>query len=180
MNSTSPRLTQGSRRIGRGFNIPIPHPNQFHFKPEAPPHLQNQVSKVANLINQDTATWKSDLILQLYDRQEIEKILKLPLPRFHTPNTQDKLIWPHSMTGEYQVKKAYDLLHKLQTQDNNTYHNMGIHASLWKTLWRLKLSHKILTFTWKILHQALPIRSELQRRGVIPGPKGFKKEKSFV
>ena len=70
------------------------------------------------------------------------------------------------MTGEYQVKKAYDLLHKLQTQDNNTHHNVGIHASLWKILWKLKLPHKILTFTWKILHHALPVRLELHRRGI--------------
>ena len=87
MDSPTPTLTQGSWRVGRGHDIPINHPDWFQFKHDAPAHITDQVSKVADLINQESATWKTDVIMQLYDRNNTEKILGLALPKIQCQNT---------------------------------------------------------------------------------------------
>jgi hypothetical protein len=147
MSPTNPILTQGTWKVGRGFTIPINHPNWFQIKPGAPPHLKNQVTKVADLIDQTTASWKPHLIMQLYDRRAYEEILSIPIPKLQTPTTIDTLVWSHSLTGDYQVKKAYALLHQSQHLDNASPNSTYPHASLWKSLWKIKLPHKIITFT---------------------------------
>ena len=102
MNPTNPILTQGTWKITRGNNIPITHPNWFSLRPGAHTLLHNQVTKVADLINQADGTWKANTIRQLYDKNTAELILGIPLPKFQS--SQDLLIWPHSISGHYQVK----------------------------------------------------------------------------
>ena len=61
--------------------------------------------------------------------------------------------------------KAYGILthHASTTGPPPSIHNQ---PNIWKLLWKLKLPHKILTFTWKLLHQAIPVKAEINRRGV--------------
>ena len=160
MNPPNPILTQGTWKITRGNNIPITYPSWFSLRLGAHTLLHNQVTKVADLINQADATWKADTVRQLYNKNTADLILGIPLPKFQS--SQDLFIWPHSIFGHYQVKTAYALLHKDQTQ--------ALHAprpgpiltpKLWKILWKLKLPNKLLTFTWKLLHHALPVKDVL-------------------
>uniref|UniRef100_A0A2N9FN32 Uncharacterized protein n=1 Tax=Fagus sylvatica TaxID=28930 RepID=A0A2N9FN32_FAGSY len=120
MDPPTPIRKQGVWKVGRGQDIPINHPNWFLIKPDAPRQLADQITRVADLIDQDSVTWKSDLIMQLYDRNNTNQILGLPLPKTQFQNTQDQIIWPHSESGEYQVKQAYALLHQSQNQNSNT------------------------------------------------------------
>ena len=111
MNPPNPILTQGTWKVGRGFDIPFNHPNWFQPKPDAHNLLIDQVIKVVDLINQDTATWKAEAVMHLYDKNTVDKILGIPLPKIQCQTTQDQIIWPHSNTGNYQVKTTYALLH---------------------------------------------------------------------
>ena len=111
MNQPTPLLTQGTQKVGRGFDIPINHPHWFPFKPDAHAHVVAQITKVADLINQDNATWKHDVIMQLYDKTNAIKILEIALPKIQPHASSDLIIWPCSPTCEYQVKRAYTLLH---------------------------------------------------------------------
>ena len=104
MDPPTPILKQGVWKVGRGQGIPINHPNWFQIKPDAQRQLADQITRVADLIDQDSVTWKSNLIMQLYDRNNTNQILGLPLPKTQCQNTQDQIIWPHSESGEYQVK----------------------------------------------------------------------------
>ena len=106
----NPKLCRGSQRVGRGYNIPISHPAWFKFTPIAPTHIQNQIKTVANLIDQQNARWKTNLINQLYDKIDSDKILSIPLLVVETNAILDKLIWRHSLNGDQQVKKAYEIL----------------------------------------------------------------------
>uniref|UniRef100_A0A2N9FJC4 laccase n=1 Tax=Fagus sylvatica TaxID=28930 RepID=A0A2N9FJC4_FAGSY len=112
-----PALSTGVWRVGRGHNIPINHPYWYPINPESPAHVLAQVSCVADLIDQNLGTWKTNTIHQLYPPDIAQQILR------------------------------------------TLHHN-------WKLLWKLKLPHKILTFTWKILHHALPLKTELNKRGI--------------
>ena len=165
INPTNPILTQGTWKITRGNNIPITHPNWFSLRPGAHTLLHNQVTKVADLINQADATWKANTIRQLYDKNTADLILGIPLPKFQS--SQDLLIWPHSISGHYQVKTAYALLHKDQSQALNAPRPGPIPPpKLWKNLWKLKLPNKLLTFTWKLMHHALPVKDVLNHTGI--------------
>ncbi len=97
----NPKLCQASWRVGRGYNIPISNPVWFKFTPTAPPHIQNQITIVANLIDNQNARWKTILINQLYDKTDSDQILSIPLLVVETNATPDKLIWPHSLDGDY-------------------------------------------------------------------------------
>uniref|UniRef100_A0A2N9G2E0 Reverse transcriptase zinc-binding domain-containing protein n=1 Tax=Fagus sylvatica TaxID=28930 RepID=A0A2N9G2E0_FAGSY len=91
--------------------------------------LHNQVTKVADLINQADATWKADTVRQLYDKNTADLILD-------------------------------------QTQALNAPRPGPIPPpKLWKNLWKLKLPNKLLTFTWKLLHHALPVTDVLNHKG---------------
>ena len=162
MEDNTTALSQGTWRVGRGHNIPLNHPYRYLTKPEAPQHLLLQLSYVANLIDQRKATWNINIIQQLYSQETTQHILSIPQPRIPNFCTQDTIIWPHTPTGTYQLKKAYAILH--QDSIHNT--SLARQNSFWKVLWKLKLPHKILTFIWKIIHHAIPIKTELNTRGI--------------
>ena len=101
--------------------------------------------------------------MQLYDQETSQQILNTHLPKMASHATPDKIIWPPSTNGEYQVKKAYDILHQTVSPTNNLNDSQ---AMFWENLWKLPIPNKILTFTWKLLHQALPVKIEIARRGI--------------
>jgi hypothetical protein len=68
--------------------------------------------------------------------------LSIPLLVVETNAILDKLIWPHSLNGDYQVKKAYEIL--TQTT-NDSRPPTNITPPFWKQLWKIKLPQKILT-----------------------------------
>ena len=57
--------------------------------------------------------------MQLYDQETSQQILNTHLPKMASHATPDKIIWPPSTNGEYQVKKAYDILHQTVSPTNN-------------------------------------------------------------
>jgi hypothetical protein len=111
MQPSTPTLTQGIWKVGRGHDILVNHPLWFQFKPGAPTLIADKVTRVVDLINQENATWKTEVITQLYDKNTTKKILGLAIPKIQSQSTKDQIIWPHSNSGDYQVKKAYTLLH---------------------------------------------------------------------
>ena len=165
MGQNNPNLCQAAWRVGRGYNIPISHPDWFKIKPNAPQSLQNQLTTVADLIDHRTASWKTHLIYQLYEKQDVDQILSITLPVVENNAAPDKLIWPHSLNGEYQVRKAYEILTQQDTT-SRLHPSSNNQTTIWKLLWKTKLPHKILTFTWKLLHHAFPTKAELNSRGV--------------
>ena len=63
---------------------------------------------VADLIDPNSRTWRFDLVKKLYHFPVCMEICQLPLPR--TDGNQDRLLWKHSGSGEYKVKKAYQII----------------------------------------------------------------------
>ena len=65
---------------------------------------------MADLIDHTNHSWNSGLVKTLYPHPLSEEILNLPISK--TGTGIDKLVWKHSASGDYQVKKAYNLLSK--------------------------------------------------------------------
>ena len=147
--------------VGKGYEIPINHPA---WSPIADPNSFGSsfsVGHVSDLIDSNTNTWKADLLRKLYPHHTAMEILQLPLPK--TDAGMDKLVWKHSTTGEYKVKKAYDML-------SGTPHRSAVPKAVWSTIWKLKLPMKIFTFIWKLLHNGLQVKSILNIRGIASEP----------
>ena len=93
--------------VGKGSEIPINHAAWF---PIADPNCNgssNSVSHVSDLIDSTTNAWKSDLVRNLYPHQAAMEILQFPLPK---TDAGTEISLERSTTGEYKVKKAYEML----------------------------------------------------------------------
>lgn len=67
------------------------------------------LDRVSELINFETASWKSVVLDVLFLLHEAEAIKSIPLSS-RLPN--DKLIWPASLNGLFSVRSAYKLAAK--------------------------------------------------------------------
>ena len=68
---------------------------------------------VADLIDKTSCTWKLDLLKALYPFPLCKDTLGIPLSK--TGVVADQLMWKYSNSGDYNVKKAYQVL----LQDTN-------------------------------------------------------------
>ena len=112
----------------------------------------------------ETSTWRAELIANIYETRVAREILHTPHPKF---GALDKILWLQSQKGTYKVSEGYKLITKEQDGTNN----YGMHGQGWKNLCKLKIPYKICLFLWKLLHNGLPTRMELNRRQIIVSTK---------
>ncbi|KAL0004941.1 hypothetical protein SO802_012502 [Lithocarpus litseifolius] len=153
------KLKEGKWWIGRGSDIPqLTNLCDNNFSGTAP-------RTVADLINHSTGAWKPDLLRSLYPHHVYKEIFSLPISK--TGCFNDKLLWKHSSFGDFQVHKAYSLLLKdFQVSYPNSGPRVSIPQEVWRLIWRVKLTLKIDTFVWKLLHDSLPTFLNLNSRRI--------------
>nr|POE82903.1 putative ribonuclease h protein [Quercus suber] len=127
--------------------------------PDGIPALNGTVKDPMDPIS---GNWNGNLINSIYNRTEAEAILSTTFSKF---GNNDKVVWPFSSSGEYQVKKGYKMLTALNQE--NAIRNDHTRKKCWINLWKLGIPFKVSTFLWKILHRGLPIRTELAKRQII-------------
>ena len=89
------------------------------------------------------------------------------MPISKTGCFNDKLLWKHSSSSNFQVHKAYSLLlEDFQASCSNSRPSVSIPQVVWRLIWRVKLPLKIGTFVWKLLHDCLPTFLNLNNRGI--------------
>ena len=121
-------------------------------------------SKVRVLIDHVSHSWKSSLIDQSFLPFEAKKIKGIPLSLF---DAQDQQVWLPSPNGEYTTRTGYQLL--AQHDKNllpNTSSGRGS-SHLWKSIWDLKVPHKVRHLIWRAANEALPTLHNLFRRKVV-------------
>ena len=119
---------------------------------------------IGDLMDTETGTWRAKLIASIYETRVAQEILNTPHSKF---GALDKILWFQSQKGAYIVNEGYKLITK--EQDGTTTYSMN--GKGWKNLWKLKIPYKIYLFLWKLLHNGLPIRMELNRRQIIVSTK---------
>ena len=155
-------LREGKWRVGNGYNIPLNHRNLISHPNLnlSQPHLPTRI--IGDLIDHNIRSWKVDLVRSLCLFPQASAILQIPI--FKTNSMQDKLLWRFSRNGDYQVKKAYELLTRdALSQSRHFQANMG----WWRSFWKIKVPLKINTFIWKLLHNCLPTFLNLHARGIL-------------
>lgn len=158
-------LTDGSIwRVGDGLSINIwtdkwlPDIDHNHVFTTSSENTTEQL--VSTLIDQERRVWKSDLITKLFLPLDIPHILSIPLSRRHI---HDTLIWPYTKDATYSVCSGY---YWLRDQKDINQATSSTVSTQWKKLWKLVLPPKIKIFLWRLLHNALSYKLNLQRRGI--------------
>jgi len=73
-------------------------------------------------------------------------------------DSHDHLVWRKDPAGIFSVKSAYSILANHQ--------DIGEMEGVFSTLWQAKAPPKVLLTAWRVLHDRIPTRVNLYRRGV--------------
>lgn len=89
-------------------------PEQSNFKVWSPANNLHPDATVSDLIDEDTNSWKRDLIFNIFNPYEAQQILNIPIS-LRLPG--DCLTWHWEKDGNYSVRSAYHSL--CDTKDRN-------------------------------------------------------------
>ncbi|KAL0301821.1 UNVERIFIED_CONTAM: putative mitochondrial protein [Sesamum radiatum] len=159
-------IAAGSRwSVGSGSSIKIWKdpwlPRPVTFKPITPPPEGHDQNVVAAMIDPETKEWDRQIIENIFNPEDQELILKIPLGRESLPDTR---CWHYTQNGLFTVRSAYFLAVKsLNPQSSSTRSNDPLNAR-WKTIWNVKLPPKVRLFVWKLASNALPTGTNLEKR----------------
>lgn len=101
------------------------------------------VHTVTDLRNSQGDGWDITLLQQLFTPTETSIITKTVLS---ASGTKDRLIWKHSIAGQYDVNSGYKFLQKMKRQRagcEGTSSSVEDHKTLWNFVWKLNVKKKI-------------------------------------
>ncbi|KAM6564221.1 hypothetical protein CsatB_024219 [Cannabis sativa] len=153
-------LKKGIRKkVGNGFSISCANdpwiPGNLIFTPIF--YSGNPNSVVADYITPDRE-WNFSKLSADFSSVDVGRILSLPLSNNAGP---DYWIW-HGTGGEYEVKSGYFFACSSSADTNESVSNPN--TAWWKSFWQLKLPPKVKIFSWKAIHNALPVAAELFKK----------------
>ncbi|KAF5205698.1 Reverse transcriptase zinc-binding domain [Thalictrum thalictroides] len=150
-------------RVGRGNSICIwtdPWVPDLPYRRPVGPPPHGAPFLVSDLINNVTFSWNHDLLCSLFQPVEVDAILRVNLSR---SLLTDNWVWLPEKNGRFTVRSAYNCLsaeNVLQTQTQVS------NKSLWSTIWKLRVPHRIKLFAWKCIRNCLPTKSNLHFRNI--------------
>ena len=121
-------------------------------------------SRVCDLINAKTHTWKVDLVKQVFIPQEASIILGIPLS---FQGATDKQVWLPTPQGTFSTCSAYKLLVGVNRQVLPSCSSLDRNHLMWNSIWNLQVPHKVKHMIWRATHNALPSLYNLWRRNVV-------------
>ncbi|KAM2726388.1 hypothetical protein EV2_038832 [Malus domestica] len=122
---------------------------------------------VRDLINQESKTWKVDLISACFSSEEANTILSIPISKI---GSYDRMGWFHTANGVYSVKSGYGIAMELMESRGLGKKGRGAtsdktkHNKIWNAIWSLDVPRKMRFFIWKCCNHALAVRRNLKRR----------------
>lgn len=163
-------VKQGTiRLVGNGRITRIWEDNWIPGNPQGKPTTKeppnNELQKVDELILNHR--WRRSLIYRVFNKEDAEKILNIPVS---ISGREDRHFWKHSNNGQYTVRSSYKLMNKQREGNDKRKRSEEASSSdesnnqIWKTLWKLKIKHKIKTFVWRCLTNTLPANEAIFQR----------------
>ncbi|XP_019153861.1 PREDICTED: uncharacterized protein LOC109150406 [Ipomoea nil] len=142
------------RRIGNGESTLIwAHP---WLQDDHDPMVQTEMSaqlqeaRVAGLIDQQTGTWDPSILTDLFQPNDVENIMKIPV----SPGYDDTWYWHGDLRGMYSVKNGYRRIVGNHQNNNGTF-------AEWLNFWKLKIPPKWKMFIWRAISDILPTTTNL-------------------
>jgi hypothetical protein len=119
---------------------------------------------VQDLIIPLSKSWNRGIITKLFYPIEAQQVLNIPITDI---NYQDELCWPKTTDGTYTVKSGY---HAIKEWDNKTGDPSTSGSNndnpCWGKNWMQNIPPKHNHLVWRILNNALPVRDNLNKRGI--------------
>ncbi|GMI86859.1 hypothetical protein HRI_002355200 [Hibiscus trionum] len=131
----------------------------------SPPATQQDICRVADLINSESYTWKTDLIKERFAPPTAHNIICMPLPLISTP---DRRFWRGDSSGLYSVRSGYRWLvnSSLGLNGNPTDFVDDWYTKFCGSYWSLPIPTKIRVFFWRFAHNLLPTYQNLISRKI--------------
>ncbi|KAE8793690.1 Threonine dehydratase [Hordeum vulgare] len=135
------------------------------------PRGGNILEWVCDLIDPATGSWDERLIRDTFWAEDARYILQIPLRE----GVQDFIAWQFDSKGRHSVKSAYKLHVQLLTQQRNGGQGQSINTAgnldstaddSWKRLWKLPCPKNIQMFAWRLKHESLAFRTNVERRDI--------------
>ncbi|GER52194.1 vesicle-associated membrane protein [Striga asiatica] len=128
--------------------------------------VEPEIQKVWELMEEGGRQWNIPLVKQLFSDEDSEKILKI---KNLDPHKKDRWIWNNEAMEKFSVAKVYsklvtDKFRRLDIAESSTSANVV--RKVRNRTWQLKVKGKLKHFMWKCFSAALPVKSELRRRGL--------------
>jgi hypothetical protein len=134
-----------------GYNIITPSSNATN-------HLM-----VKDLIQSSQFDCNYSLIQELFLPIDFNQIIQLPIIHH---DKQDEIMWMFEDSGQYTVKSGYKALQIWKARSDQNPSTSMNNEKLWQKIWALSTIPRHKTILWRILNNSLPVRTELNQRGV--------------
>ena len=89
------------------------------------------------------ASWRSDLVRELFLNFEVDIILSIPLS---THMSRDKVVWATTPNGKFPVKSDYWLALDMKSAENESTSGPSGQQQLWRSIWSANVPNKIKNF----------------------------------
>ncbi|KFK27798.1 hypothetical protein AALP_AA8G430800 [Arabis alpina] len=151
--------------VGDGANIRAFQDNWLDTHPPRSPRpisdIPTNIQLVKDLMLRGTNRWNMELLSQTIHAADVQEILKLPVS---SSQLHDLIGWNYTKDGMYTVRSGYWLSTHLPDQIPIPPPSRNQHIN--EAIWKLQTAPKLRHFCWRIISQAMPIGSILQRRGI--------------
>ncbi|KAK9041573.1 hypothetical protein V6N11_016668 [Hibiscus sabdariffa] len=152
-------------RIGSGQRINIwsdpwlPGPHGGLIRGQS---INHNYTLVSDLIDHQTATWKVDVLLNLFESDLVEQVCSIPLSR---TDLDDEIVWRYDGSGLYNVKSGYKLLQEERQSDSGMYAAAPLSISrFFSSMWGVSLPAKVKINMWRVMNNFLPTYANLPAR----------------
>ncbi|XP_021837769.2 uncharacterized protein [Spinacia oleracea] len=115
--------------------------------------------KVHHFILPSGGGWNHEKINSSFEYRDARSIVGMELPSL---DRDDFLYWKFHKSGQLTVKSAYAML----SLEESTEAGLNSEVKFFKLLWSMKLLPKWKLFIWKLLHNGVATKANLERRGV--------------
>lgn len=156
--------------VSRGTQIRVWHDNWLlggsQATPVGPGMFIHPDLRVKDLFIAGSSSWNQPLLQQLFQHEDVQRIMRL---RPSITGGNDVLYWRLSNSRKYIVKSGYHVQKQMDDEDA-LINQVQFHPStqlrnqVINRLWSLNIPPKIKIFWWKLLHNGLPVATNLVRR----------------
>jgi hypothetical protein len=115
-----------------------------------------------------TGQWDDLLVVtQTFVEEDAKVILSLPV---HV-DMEDVIAWHYDTRGIFTVRSAYKVPRELKMHRNSRTAESSAQGEIaeetfWKGLWKFNCPGKATVFLWRLAHNSIVLRMELERKGM--------------
>ena len=116
-----------------------------------------------------TATWREDVLRQVFVPIDVEAILKIPVC---TRQVEDFWAWKPDERGSFSVRSSYHMNMHLKMTREDYIECQGIASGTspeckgWDAIWQTKVPSKLHAFAWRLAHNSIPMGDILHHRNM--------------